>query len=346
MLKYILAFVIAFLLTCVFTPLAKKIAYAIGAIDVPKDERRVHKKPVPLLGGLSIYLSFLVGAIIFVPKNSHILGLLIGSTIIIIVGILDDKYELSAIAKLFGQIMAAVVVMVYGMRINVISNPFGDSINLGLWAYPITLIWIVAITNTLNLIDGLDGLAAGVAGIASFFLFIVSLLNSRDIAAILTIITAGSALGFLPFNFNPAKIFMGDTGALLLGFILSVISVEGAIKGAAAIAIIVPVLVLGLPIFDMIVSIIRRSIKGMPIMQADKGHIHHRLLDMGMSQRRAVIYMYIICIVLGVSAIVVSAGNTLTGILVISLVILLAMILTKRMNLIGLNDDRYRGITR
>ncbi|SHE58714.1 UDP-GlcNAc:undecaprenyl-phosphate GlcNAc-1-phosphate transferase [Caldanaerobius fijiensis DSM 17918] len=346
MLKYILAFVIAFLLTCVFTPLAKKIAYAIGAIDVPKDERRVHKKPVPLLGGLSIYLSFLVGAIIFVPKNSHILGLLIGSTIIIIVGVLDDKYELSAIAKLFGQIMAAVVVMVYGMRINVISNPFGDSINLGLWAYPITLIWIVAITNTLNLIDGLDGLAAGVAGIASFFLFIVSLLNSRDIAAILTIITAGSALGFLPFNFNPAKIFMGDTGALLLGFILSVISVEGAIKGAAAIAIIVPVLVLGLPIFDMIVSIIRRSIKGMPIMQADKGHIHHRLLDMGMSQRRAVIYMYIICIVLGISAIVVSAGNTLTGILVISLVILLAMILTKRMNLIGLNDDRYRGITR
>lgn len=346
MLRYIFAFIIAFLLTCAFTPLAKKFAYFIGAIDVPKDERRVHKKPIPLLGGLSIYLSFLVGAIIFVPKTSHIVGLLIGSTIIIIVGILDDKYELSAIAKLFGQLIAAIVVMLYGMRINVVSNPFGDSINLGLWAYPITLIWIIAITNTLNLIDGLDGLAAGVAGIASFSLFIVSLLNDRNVAAILTIIVAGSALGFLPFNFNPAKIFMGDTGALLLGFILSVISVEGAIKGAAAIAIIVPVLVLGLPIFDMVVSIIRRAIKGMPIMQADKGHIHHRLLDMGMSQRQAVIYMYIACIVLGISAIVVSMGNTITDFLVVSFVLLLAFIMTKRMDLIGINNNRYRGIMR
>ncbi|WP_026486373.1 glycosyltransferase family 4 protein [Caldanaerobius polysaccharolyticus] len=346
MLRYILAFITAFVLTCAFTPFAKKLAYKIKAIDVPKDERRVHKQPVPLLGGLSIYLSFMMGAIIFAHKNPHIIGLLIGSTIIMLVGIIDDKYELNPVAKLIGQIMAAIVVIMYGMTIKVVSNPFGESFNLGLWAYPVTLIWIVAITNTLNLIDGLDGLAAGVSGIASLSLFIVSILNHRDLAAILTIVLAGSSLGFLPFNFNPAKIFMGDTGALLLGFILSVISVEGAIKGAAAIAIVVPVLVLGLPIFDMVVSIIRRSINGMPIMQADKGHIHHRLLAMGMSQRRAVIYMYIMCVVLGISAIVVSAASTLTGIFVVLAVILMAFIAAKHMNLMSTNNNRYRGITR
>lgn len=209
--------------------------------------------------------------------------------------------------KILFQLAAAICLIICGLKIQFITNPF-DHLNLyvglHIFAIPITIVWVIGITNALNLIDGLDGLAAGVALISCITMFVIAVLNQRWEAAILTSILGGSILGFLPYNFNPASIFMGDTGSQLLGFLLAAISIEGAIKSATAFAIVVPILALGLPIYDTLFAMIRRKINGKPIMQADRGHLHHRLLDMGLTQRQAVIIMYLISAVLGSFAII------------------------------------------
>lgn len=298
---------IALVLSLIFTPMVKKFALYIKAIDVPKDKRRVHVKPTPLLGGLAIYLSFMITVIVKAGDISFAeKGILLGSTIIVLGGFLDDKFDLKPWQKLIFQLTATICLIVFGVKIQLITNPLFDNnqyINIGILGIPLTFFWIIGITNAINLIDGLDGLAAGVAFIASATLFFVSILNTRTDAANLTAILCGSILGFLPYNFNPAQIFMGDTGAQLLGFLLAAISIEGAIKSAAAFAIAVPILALGLPIYDTLFAMIRRKINGKPIMQADRGHLHHRLLDMGLTQRQTVIIMYLISSILGAFAI-------------------------------------------
>jgi len=307
--KIAMAMIIATILSFLITPVIIKIAKRFGAMDVPKDERRVHNKSMPLWGGLAIYISFFVVLFIFGDmEGKKFAGLFIASTIIIIMGMIDDVKDLSAKRKLLVQIIAAGILVYAGYEINFFTNYFGQSdyIHLGMFSVPISILWIVGVTNTVNLIDGLDGLAAGLSAIAALTLGYIAFANQNYDAALITLILAGSTLGFLPYNFNPAKIFMGDTGALFLGLVLAAISVEGTLKGATALTIVVPILALGVPIFDTAFAIIRRALHRKPIMQADKGHLHHRMLASGLNQKRAVLSMYFLGALMGAGAIEIS----------------------------------------
>jgi UDP-GlcNAc:undecaprenyl-phosphate GlcNAc-1-phosphate transferase len=326
---YILA-VITALISFVITPLVKKLAIKVNAIDVPKDDRRVHIKPIPVMGGLAIYISFVVGVVLYngILTASQI-GIILGATIIVIGGIIDDIKDLRPKYKLLIQIAAAICLLMSGISIAIITNPFKEFypyLSIGWINVPVTIIWIVGVTNAFNLIDGLDGLAAGVAFISCVTLMIVSLLNGRLEAAFLTAVLSGAILGFLPYNFNPASIFMGDTGSQLLGFLLAAISIEGAIKSATAFIIAVPILAFGLPIYDTLFAMIRRKVNGKSIMQADKGHLHHRLLDMGMSQKQAVIIMYFISAVLGGIAIIAMQMSNQRSYFLLALVIVITVV--------------------
>lgn len=327
---YILA-IISVIISAVLTPFVKKFAIKFNIMDIPDDNRRIHNKPIPLLGGLAIYFSFVI-TLIFNKGNltNSEVGLILGSTIIVIGGFIDDKYDIRPWCKLLFQTLSAFVLIYFGVKITVVTNPFSSIyqfVNVGYMYIPLTVIWVVGITNAMNLIDGLDGLAAGVSLICSITLFIISILNGRNEAAMLTIILCGSIAGFLPYNFNPAVIFMGDTGSQLLGFMLASISIEGAIKSAAAFSIAVPILALGIPIYDTLFAVIRRKINGKPIMEADRGHLHHRLLDMGLTQKQVVIIMYMISAILGSFSIIAMQINpqrsyfVLGGVMIVIIII-------------------------
>lgn len=266
--------------------------------------------------------------------SREIAGLLIGGTVILAVGIIDDMKQISAKTKLFGQILAAMLPILFGVKIEWLTNPFGDMIYLDYLATPLTVLWIVSLTNTVNLIDGLDGLAAGVSTIAAITILMVALQQNLWVVAILTAALAGSALGFLQHNFNPAKIFMGDTGSMFLGYMLAGISVLGTVKSAATIALVVPIVALGLPIMDTAFAIIRRYSHGHPIFKPDKGHLHHRLLEMGLTQKQAVLLMYTISGCLGLSAIVLSEVNKTYGVLLIMLLLTAAFFGAKKIGVL------------
>ncbi len=305
---FVVVFAIGIIASYVLTPVAKKIAIKVGAIDIPKDNRRVHKNPIPRMGGLAIYAGTMLGILYIGDFSKEIVGLIIGGTVIVITGILDDVLQLSAKWKLFFQIIGAFILYGFGYRISFFGNPFtGEYIFFPfIISLIITVIWIVGITNTINLIDGLDGLAAGVAVIASGSLAYIAIINNRPDAALITIAICGGALGFLPHNFNPAKIFMGDAGSLFLGYMLAAVSIMGTMKGVTAIATVFPVMALGLPIFDTAFAILRRIINKKPIMEADKGHLHHRILSSGMGHKKTVILLYALSGILGVSAILIN----------------------------------------
>lgn len=323
---YIYAFIFAFVISYIMTPLVKKIAWKIGAVDIPNDERRVHTRPIPRIGGLAIYTAFVITLLIIVPLNNNTIGMLIGSTAIVILGIFDDLYNLSPKTKLVGQIAAAAILVCFGIKVEWVTNPFGGMFYLGKLSIPITIFWVVGITNTLNFIDGLDGLAAGISSIASFTLMVMALYEGLGSVVILTAALAGGALGFLPYNFNPAKIFMGDTGAMFLGYTFAAISVVGAVKSATVIALVVPILALGLPIMDTAFAILRRFVNGYPIMKPDKDHLHHRLLAIGLTQKQTVLIMYSISAVFGMSAIALAEmGLFQAGSILIALITLLVI---------------------
>ena len=334
MMQYIKLIFITALISAISTPLIKRLAFKINAIDIPKDERKIHKKPIPLLGGLSIYIAFIIGIIIKVgPLEQWEKGIIIGATIIIIGGILDDIKELRPWQKLMFQLIASLCVIYYGIYIKNITNPFGGEdafFNIGRFSIPFTVLWIIGITNALNLIDGLDGLAAGVALISSITIMVIAVMASRSSAALLTAVLIGAIAGFLPYNFNPASIFMGDTGSQLLGFLLSVISLQGAIKSAATFAIVVPILTLGLPIYDTLFAMIRRKLNGKPIMQGDRGHLHHRLLDLGLTQRQVVLVMYLMSACLGAISILAMCISTPRSYFLLTVIILFIVFLAWR----------------
>lgn len=311
--KLILCFSVAFGVSLASTPFVKVLAYKIGAIDVPKDARRVHDHPIPRLGGLAIFYGFLISILCFATVDTQLKGITIGCLIIVAVGIVDDVKQLSAKVKFVLQIVTAVVVVLHGVTIKYISVPSfiveGGILNLGFMSIPITIVWIVGVTNAVNLIDGLDGLAVGVSSIATFSLFFIAILTREFQLAVITAALAGACLGFLPYNFNPAKIFMGDTGSTFLGFMLSVICIQGLFKGYVIISFIVPFLILGLPIFDTGFAIVRRIWNKKPIMAPDRGHLHHRLMDMGFSQKQTVAILYVIASILAMSAVVVLEGG-------------------------------------
>ena len=311
---YIVAFVFAFLITLITTPFSKKLAYKVGAIDKPK-ARGMHTKPMPLAGGTAIVLGFTITVLTLTPmvEGFHwqeVGGILLGGLFIAIVGFFDDIYNLSAKFKLCMQILASLIVIFSGIRVDVITWPllFGQTVPLPQHvSLIVSLLWMVGITNAVNLIDGLDGLAAGVSSIAALCFMFLSIMTGNPVAVLLTASLAGACMGFLPHNFNPATIFMGDTGSTFLGFILAVSSIEGLFKGYTVITVVVAVLILGLPIFDTTFAIIRRILKRQPVMQADRGHLHHRLMDKGYSQKKAVLTLYGI-----------SGGFGITGILIAS----------------------------
>ena len=323
----IFCFSIAFFVSLASTPLVKTLAHKIGAIDIPDGKRRVHKSPIPRLGGLAIFLGFMCAVFAFVKIDTQVRGILIGAVLIVAIGILDDVKQLKATVKLAVQIIAAIIVVFHDVKIVALTVPsfIIDSGFLPLkWlSIPITILWIVAVTNAVNLIDGLDGLAVGVSSIATFSLFFIAILAGEPTVALLAAALAGGCLGFLPYNFNPAKIFMGDTGSTFLGFILSTICIQGLFKGYAIISFIIPFLILGLPLFDTSVAILRRIHNKKPIMGADRGHLHHKLIDMGFSQKQTVAILYVIAMLLGLSAVVLVERGAQTAFLLVSVVLLM-----------------------
>lgn len=326
MTRIAIAFAVALIVSLLASPFAIKLAHKIGAIDVPRDTRRVHKKPVPRLGGVAIVIGFMVSFIIFTDiAIIKKLGIIVGSLVIVACGIYDDTKGVTPKQKLLAQFIAALVLYFSGIGIKYVTNPFaGELIRfdhgiMSIIGLIISIVWIIGITNTINLIDGLDGLAGGVAAIASMTLGYIAFLNGRMEVAVVTFVLAGACIGFLPFNFNPAKTFMGDTGALFIGFILAAISVDGSLKSAAAITTLIPIIALGLPIFDTTFAILRRYFNGKPIMQADSGHFHHRLLSLGLHQREAVMMMYLITAMLGGSSILFAHEIYNYGIALLSL---------------------------
>lgn len=307
------------------TPLVKKMAYKVGAIDVPRDARRMHKQPIPRLGGLAIAMSFLLTVLVFAKIDTQLQGILLGAVMIVVLGVLDDCLTLRAPVKFVIQILAACVVAGHGCTIRYISNPIFTSdlayLDLGSWSLPVTVIWIVSITNAVNFIDGLDGLAVGVSAISAATLLVIALLVAESNIAIVVAALLGACLGFLPYNFNPAKIFMGDTGSTFLGFILACLSIQGMFKLYAIISFAVPFLILGVPIFDICFAIIRRLAKHQNPMKADRGHIHHRLIDMGFSQKQAVAITYMLTAILGLAAVVLTSSGEARALVLIGSVI-------------------------
>ena len=326
---YVVAFTVALATSYFLTPHVKRFAIRAGALDTP-DARKVHTEPIPRMGGLAIYAGFLLAVLASVHINRELFGIVLGGTVVLAVGIIDDLKPLPARTKLLGQIVAACVPILFGIRIEWLTNPFGGMIFLDYWAIPLTVLWIVGLTNTVNLIDGLDGLAAGVSTIASVTIMLVAAQQNFWTVAILTAALAGSALGFLQHNFNPAKIFMGDTGSMFLGYTLAAVSALGTVKSAATIALVVPIVALGLPIMDTAFAIIRRFNSGKPIFKPDKGHLHHRLLAMGLSQKQVVLLMYVISACLGVSAILLTEANIYSAVGILMLLLLLAGVVASK----------------
>lgn len=313
------AMMVALVVSFLMTPVVKTLAYKVGAIDVPKDARRMHNKPVPRLGGLAIFIGFMVSALLFVPITDETKSILLGAVVIVILGVIDDSMALPAKLKFVVQIIAALIPATHGVTIRAFTNPNVFSENLywvlGGLSIPITVLWIVGVTNSVNLIDGLDGLANGVSTISATTMLVISLMLAEADVSITLAALVGASIGFLPYNMNPAKMFMGDTGATFLGYILSTMSIQGLFKYYAVISFVVPFLILGLPIFDTGFAFFRRIANGQSPMHADRGHIHHRLIDMGLSQKQAVATLYVISAILGLSAVVLTTGGEQRAIL-------------------------------
>lgn len=312
---------ITFLLCLILTPLTIKLAKRFGIVDLPKDKRKIHSGAMPRIGGLAIVLSIFIGMGIYyfstkmidsIALNEKFIGYLMGALVIFLMGLVDDIFNLKARYKFIFQLVAAGIVYYYGIVIEGIKIPFiyTDVIDFGILSLPITMIWIIGVTNAVNLIDGLDGLAAGISAISATALLIIFITTSASLEAIIITATlVGSTLGFLPYNFNPAKTFMGDVGSNFLGFTLACVAVLGFAKGYTMLAIIAPILTLGVPIFDTLFAMIRRFINHKPMLCPDGGHVHHRLLKRGFNQRQAVLILYTITSILCIIAVTIISAD-------------------------------------
>ena len=316
--RLFLTMILAFLLT----PLIKKLAFKIGAVDKP-NSRRVNKVAMPTAGGLAIYIAFSISVLFFFPDlipMKYAIHLVVSSGIVVVTGLIDDIFELKPRQKLLGVILAALYVcFVFDVTVSTISLPHIGAIPLQWLSYPFTILWIAGLTNAINLVDGLDGLASGISIIALTTIGIIGYVASATDAVKLQVpltifILLMSVLGFFPFNFYPAKIFLGDTGALLLGFLISVLSIQG-LKNATLITLITPLVILGVPITDTLFAMIRRKLNNRPISSADKMHLHHRLISLGFTHRGAVLTIYSMAIIFSVIAMLYMFTNTLATIL-------------------------------
>ncbi|MDR1217857.1 MAG: undecaprenyl/decaprenyl-phosphate alpha-N-acetylglucosaminyl 1-phosphate transferase [Oscillospiraceae bacterium] len=317
--KVLVSLVAALVMSFAATPVVKRFAKRVGAMDVPRDNRRMHDHPIPRQGGLAIFLGFILSVVFFADVNRQIQGVLLGSVIVVIVGAIDDILDLKPWIKFVAQTAAAIVAVAHGIVIDILSNPIvmadAEFLHLGWMAVPFTVIWIVAITNAVNWIDGLDGLSVGVSGIASVAMLVIALLVSNGNTAIVMAALAGACIGFMPYNMNPAKIFAGDTGALLLGYVLSTMSIIGLFKFYAIVSFAAPFLILALPIFDVVFNTFRRVLHGQKPWESDRGHVHHRLIDMGLTQKQAVAILYCVSTVLGLAAVVSTASGEMKALI-------------------------------
>lgn len=332
-----------FAFTALFIPIVKKIAQFIGAMDIP-NERKVHKKPIPRLGGLGIYAGFLLGYMLFGVHSVQMNAILIGSFIILVTGIFDDIKPIPAKYKLLGQIAGASVIPLYGGIILKDVSAFGLYLDFGILAYPITIIFIVAIINCINLIDGLDGLSSGISSIYFLTVGIIAMLlkNSNGLDVILTFIMLGSTLGFLAHNFHPAKIFMGDSGSMFLGYIIAVIALLG-FKNITLTSFIIPMLLLAIPIMDTLFAILRRIINHKPLSMPDKNHLHHQLLRLRLSQTKTVLVIYLVDILFAMASIIYAVGNRILGtnkygIIIYIILLVLTILLVVKTNIIWDHD--------
>ena len=319
---YLIAFIAALVTCTALTPVARGLALRYGAVSDPGG-RHVNERCIPRLGGAAIALAWgvpLLALVIFHPAcralvgehDRHLTGVVGGGALLCLVGALDDVRGLRAVHKLLAQVLVAIGAFVLGFRIEAVFLPFVGTLEMGVFALPITVLWVVGITNAVNLIDGLDGLAAGIAFFAAFTSFAVAHLSGSAFVALTMATLMGALVGFLFFNFNPARIFMGDSGSYFLGYLLATTALAGGVqqKASTAVSLLVPVIALGLPIFDTLFSMFRRVLERRPIFSPDRGHVHHRLLELGLTHRRAVIVLYGVSVVLAAGAIAVSLGRS------------------------------------
>lgn len=344
------SFAVAFVVSLMVTPVSIWLAPKVGAMDIPKDDRRMHDKPIPRFGGLAIFAGFLISFVIFVVPTMNSLGIAIGAVIIYLMGIWDDLKSLKPVAKLFGQLVCACTVYAFGVRIQFLTSFFGlEELLAGeVVCFILTIAWIVGITNAINLIDGLDGLAAGITAISALCIAYAAYIHGRYVVTAGMLVIAGAALGFLPYNFHPAKVFMGDGGSQLLGFCLAAVSLLEPAKKATVVAIVIPAVVLGLPIFDTIFAILRRLVRGQSVVVADKEHLHHRIMRAGFGQARSVMIMYAISGIMGIIAVIYSRNFVVETIGLLAIVIMLLYVLmsdtsTKKIQIHAVNIQRQEN---
>lgn len=335
----LLLIVITMLISLMITPIVIAISKKLNIVDKP-NFRKVHTQPVSVLGGTVILFSFLIGIWISHPMEREIKPLIIGAFIMYVVGLIDDICDLKPLLKLLGQVIAASVIVFYGITIDFISFPMGPTIHFGFLSIPITIIWIVAITNAINLIDGLDGLASGVSIIALLTIAFIAILQGNIFITMICSVLIGSLLGFLFFNFHPAKIFLGDSGALMIGFIIGFVSLLG-FKNITFISLFFPIIILAVPFIDTLFAMIRRVKKGQHIMQADKSHLHHKLLALGYSHRQTVLLIYSIAILFSLSSIILYLSQLLGVVLMFILILITIEMIVE---FTGLIDDNYRPL--
>ncbi|HET6496765.1 MAG TPA: MraY family glycosyltransferase [Thermoleophilia bacterium] len=307
-----LGFIIAAAIVYVLTPLMGRLARRTGVVDTPTDDRRMHDLATPLLGGLGMYIGWLFAVVLLVRVDRPVWGIIGGATIVVVVGLFDDLYELEPIVKFFGQLLAISVAIYFDIRVTRIGVPFTDIMLYlpGAVSILFTAVWMAMIVNMVNFIDGLDGLAAGVCGISAITFSIIALSTGFPAMGIIAAVLAGATFAFLRFNFHPATIFMGDAGSMLLGFVLACLSVQSVMKGTAAVALVLPLLVLGMPFADLSLIVWRRWRRGVPFYSAGQDHVHHDLvLVHGFSQRKSVLLLYSWCLALSGLAIAMQRQN-------------------------------------
>ncbi|MBO1005566.1 glycosyltransferase family 4 protein [Pseudogracilibacillus auburnensis] len=331
MLNYVdlmIASFIALISTFFLTFLVKKLAFTFNIVDFP-NQRKIHKKATPRIGGLAIFIGAALGLLYLQPEHVHLLEISLGALVIVITGILDDKFDIRPIIKLSGQLIAASFLISSGLIIERVTLPFIGMIDLGVFSVLITVLWVVGITNAINLIDGLDGLATGVSTFALLSMFVMALVDLQIFAAYLSIVLIGANLGFLYHNFYPAKIYMGDTGSNFLGYMIAVISMLGLFKNIALFSFIIPVIVLAVPIFDTLFAIVRRITNKQQIMKPDNKHIHYQLLRVGFTHRQSVLIMYAFSLIFGILAILFAKASLFISLLVTCIVLVLIHILAE-----------------
>ena len=333
-LRILIAVMLAFVAAFVLTPFVRKLAIYIGAVDKP-DARKVHARIMPRAGGLAIFAGFLIAMLISQPLDKKVIGFIVGSTVMIIVGVIDDLYSISPKVKLMGQIFAALILAYVGIKIDAISNPFSAPIPLGAWSFPVTVFWVIGITNAVNLIDGLDGLAAGISAISALTMAVLALTQGQLFVVYAALFLVAAIFGFLRYNFHPAQIFMGDSGSLFLGYVLAALSVMSVSKAATIITLIIPIIILGVPILDTGFAILRRFFNKKPIFQPDKEHLHHRLLALGFSHRDTVLLIYGITLILSTSALSLTMLTTSQSMMILAAISVVVVIAADYIGVLG-----------